>query len=152
LGPYGPSIWILSFSWILTGIVFIALFRLLVSSRARIALGSAPTKKTVLFLFLVLVFAAYALTRYETFANPRYFLAIAPLLILNSLVALRVLSAWASVRQAVLAGTFVLLLASNFRTLDPVSRAVWGTFSFGRHAMLRLTSWTGECCGYGRDQ
>lgn len=27
-----------------------------------------------------------------------------------------------------------------------------GTFDFGTHKMLKMTSLTGECCGYGRDQ
>src|SRR5262249_54303568 len=114
LGSYGPSIWLLSFSWILTGIVIAAFFRLLASSQARNTLRSSPTEKAVLFVFLLFASVVYALTRYETFANPRYFLAIAPLLILNSLVGLRVLFARALQRLAVLAVTFVLLLASNF--------------------------------------
>ena len=56
------------------------------------------------------------------------------------------------VRRAVL-GTYAALLAvSAMRTVDPVSRWLWGTFRFGSHQMLDMTSLTGECCGTGRDQ
>jgi hypothetical protein len=52
----------------------------------------------------------------------------------------------------VLATVAVLLAASATRTIDPVSRRLWGTFRFGEHELLRATSMTRECCGYGRDQ
>jgi hypothetical protein len=45
-----------------------------------------------------------------------------------------------------------LLAASAVRTVDPASRWLWGTFPFGSHRMLDMTSLTGECCGAGRDQ
>ena len=42
--------------------------------------------------------------------------------------------------------------AAAWRSDDPVSRAVWGTFPAGPRPMYDMTSITGECCGHGRDQ
>jgi hypothetical protein len=153
LGRYGPLIWVLSFSWILSASLLAVPISLSLSSRARNALRAIGVPKPALqFLVLLFAGAVLALTRYETFANVRYLLPIAPLLILTAVVLLEVTVPWAAVRRATLGIVFVLLLASNFRTLDPVSRMVWGTFSFGRHRLLQMTSWSDECCGYGRDQ
>jgi hypothetical protein len=152
-GRYGPLIWVLSFSWVLTALLLVAALRLAASSRARATLRSLAVSKAAL-LFLVLFFAAavFALTRYETYANVRYLLPLAPLLILVSVVSLEIALPRPAARRATLVVLFVLLVASNFRTLDPVSRMVWGTFPFGRHRLLQMTSWSNECCGYGRDQ
>jgi len=46
----------------------------------------------------------------------------------------------------------ILLLLSTVRTADPVSRAVYGTWAFGDHTLLRMTRVTHECCDSGRDQ
>jgi hypothetical protein len=152
-GRYGPLIWVLTFSWVLTALLLVAAIRLAAFSRARATLRSLAVSKAEL-LFLVLFFAAavFALTRYETFANVRYLLPLAPLLILASVVSLEITLPWPAARRATLGILFVLLVASNFRTIDPVSRMVWGTFPFGRHRLLQMTSWSDECCGYGRDQ
>jgi hypothetical protein len=152
-GRYGPLIWVLSFSWVLTGLLLVAALRLAASSRARATLRSLSVSKSAL-LFLVFFFAAavFALTRYETYANVRYLLPLAPLLILVSVVSLEIALPSSAARRATLGVVFVLLAASNFRTLDPVSRIVWGTFPFGRHRLLQMASWSNECCGYARDQ
>ncbi len=55
--------------------------------------------------------------------------------------------------QGLAMGTVCVLFGlSIWRTTDPISRSIFGTFKFGDHEMLRMTSLTGECCGYGRDQ
>jgi hypothetical protein len=43
------------------------------------------------------------------------------------------------------------LLVSTVRTIDPVSRRLWGTFPIGNHDLLRLTRIVGECCGAGQE-
>jgi hypothetical protein len=153
VGPYGPAIWVLSFSWILTIFAVAAAVRLSVSGPARAALRSLPiSRRTLICLSLLFAAVPYILTRFETYTNVRYLLPIAPLLILAFLISLSVLFSRPLPRQAILGITLVLLLASDFRTLDPISRAVWGTFPFGKHDLLRMTSWMNECCGYSRDQ
>jgi hypothetical protein len=51
-----------------------------------------------------------------------------------------------------MAATSALLALSAIRTVDPVSRAVWGTFPVGERSLLSITSLRKECCGHGRDQ
>jgi len=50
------------------------------------------------------------------------------------------------------ASVAALLAVSAVRTVDPVSRAIWGTFPVGDRALLSITSLRNECCGHGRDQ
>lgn len=96
--------------------------------------------------------AALALTRYRTFANPRYFLPLHPLLLLASYAALCRPRVSLGLRRAVPAALAALFAASCVRTIDPLSRAVFGTFSVGQREMLFVTRIPRECCGYGRDQ
>lgn len=153
VGPYGPAIWVLSFSWVLTACLLAAFVKLALVRRSRDVLASDTfARRPLVFLLLAFAGTTYLLTRYETYVNVRYLLAIGPLLILVVAIAARVLLPRAALRYAFLATMFLLLLASDFRTIDPVSRQLWGTFSFGRHELLKLTSWNNECCGYARDQ
>ena len=55
-------------------------------------------------------------------------------------------------RRSVLALYVIVSFVSTVRTVDPVSRALFGTFPFGDRALLNLTSITHECCAQGRDQ
>jgi hypothetical protein len=57
-----------------------------------------------------------------------------------------------SARRTLLGTLTVLALVSTVRTIDPVSRWLWGTFRFGDRSMLLMTSVTRECCGAGQDQ
>jgi len=152
-GRYGPLIWILNLSWILTACLLAAGLKLALSRRAREDFHSeALGRRSRIFILLAFAAAAYGLTRYETYSHPRYVLAMAPLLILAFLLSLRVLLPRPLPRRIFLGATLLLLIASDFRTIDPVSRRLWGTFPFGRHELLALTSWTNECCGRSMDQ
>jgi hypothetical protein len=152
-GHYGPLIWILNMSWLLTACLLAAGLRLALVRSARESFRSkALSHRPLVFVLLVFVVTTYALTRYETFSHARYVLAIAPFFILVFVISLQILLPRSAFRYAFLGATFLLLLASDFRTIDPISRRVWGTFSFGRHELLKLTSWTNECCGYSMDQ
>ena len=104
------------------------------------------------FLTLAAVVALIALTRFITYSNVRYLMAGTALLLAVAYVALVRLGAAPAVRRIALGVYAVALAVSAVRTVDPVSRAVWGTFPFGSHRMLDMTSITGECCGAGRDQ
>ena len=104
------------------------------------------------FVLVVLLADVWLLSRFVTFSNPRYYLAVFPLGLLAayaSLVRLRVPSLG---RGAVFASVIVLLTMSAVRTVDPVSRAIWGTFPVGNRSLLSITSLRKECCGHGRDQ
>ena len=104
------------------------------------------------FIVLLAVLTGFVLTRFATYANARYLLGFVGLLLVMGLVALVALPIGRGVRRAVLVGFAVLTGLSIDRTIDPVSRAVFGTFAFGEHELLRLGSITRECCALGRDQ
>ena len=46
----------------------------------------------------------------------------------------------------------VCIMLSSITLFDPITERIYGTFQFGSHKMLKTTSLTGECCGWGRDQ
>jgi hypothetical protein len=99
-----------------------------------------------------LICEIWFLSRYVTYANARYFLPLYPLVLVVAYAALVRLGVTRAVRAAGFAGLALLFCISALRTVDPVSRRLWGTFPVGDRTLLRMTSLTGECCGYGRDQ
>jgi len=104
------------------------------------------------FVVLALLADAWLLSRFETFSNARYYLPVFPLVLIAAYAALVRLRVRPPARGVVIAATTVLLAVSAVRTIDPVSRAIWGTFAVGEHSMLSITSLRNECCGHGRDQ
>ena len=104
------------------------------------------------FLVLLTVAVAFALTRFATYANPRYVLPFVALLFVLFFASLLVLVRHPNARRSILGAFAALLLVSAVRTADPVSRSLYGTFPVGERDLLRMTSITRECCGAGRDQ
>jgi hypothetical protein len=125
-----------------------ALAKLLAFARAP---RLSPVRSDRVFIASLLIGSAWALSRLVTFSNPRYYLPILPLLLLAGFFGLLTLRSKRG-RLALLGGYALLALLSNDWTLDPVSRAIYGTFPAGDRELLAMTSLTGECCGYGRDQ
>lgn len=149
---YLLAIFVVQFNWILTlGIVLgLVFFLLRVYRRKHILLLQYDY---FVMLMCVFVVSFFAFTHYITFTNVRYFLPLYALMIIlfyNGLVLIFSKYHWA--RKSILIFIFFLFFFSQFRLLDPVSKGVYGTFRFGRHDMLKMTSITHECCGYGRDQ
>lgn len=119
--------------------------------RGRRLVAGADTA-AVAFLALAAAATVFALTRFVTVSNVRYVLPVTGLLLAIAYVALVRLGATPTVRRVMLGAYTALLVVSAVRTIDPVSRYLWGTFPFGSHRMLAMTSLTNECCGHGRDQ
>jgi hypothetical protein len=89
----------------------------------------------------------------KTFTNVRYVLPAIIFLILFFSLSLKKLIISRALRIALIAVITVLTGWQVFQTVDPVSRAFFGTAPFGNHPILKMTSVTGECCGRaGRDQ
>lgn len=153
-GVYAPAIWILNGAWILPLSFAIApiVALLFPGPRRRWEKLGIGKNRRALFLAVLLLGSAYGLTRYETFVNVRYVLPIYPFLIMLWFLPVTVLSGESRARSVCLALSLVWIAAGVYRTTDPVSKWVWGTFDFGDHQVLSLTSLTGECCGFGRDQ
>jgi hypothetical protein len=145
---------VLSFAWVPSVIVgsdaVVAIGRTLRKLTPRPLPGAK--RRVVRFLVVLGVVGMWALTRYSSWGNSRYLLpvfALTPLMLYAALVRFGVP---ASARRSLLGALAVLLAISVVRTIDPVSRVVYGTWNFGEHRMLRMTRVTGECCGAGRDQ
>jgi len=95
---------------------------------------------------------AYVLTSFRTWSNLRYFALLYPLFLVLAYASLHRLGARAAFRRATLAAIVLLFVIANFRSVDPLSRLVYGTFNTGVHKMYRMSSITGEFRGPGRDQ
>lgn len=147
---YLAVIFLLNFTWIPLLFIGVAtlgwVFETLLGVRPK---NFAARRELIVMLAVILV---VTLTRFKTYANARYFLPIAPVLILAFAHALQGLVRAQRARFFILGVTAILFFASAFRTIDPLARAIFGTFDFGFHKMLRITSITKECCGAGRDQ
>jgi hypothetical protein len=154
LASYLALILVLNFAWIpsawlvIDGVV--SAIRLIRRQPRRLVAGA--DLRVLGLMTLLFIATLYALTRFVVFSNVRYLLAAMPLLLVASHAALVRLLPQAQPRRFALVAYALLLALSAERTVDPVSRRLWGTFSFGSHEMLRMTSVTHECCGIGRDQ
>jgi hypothetical protein len=145
---------VLNFAWIATAVVgadaLVGARRFIARAPARALEGTDGN--VVRFLVVLGLVAAYALTRFTTYANTRYVLvalALLPVVMYASLVRLGV----GAVPRALVTGTLAAGFAiSTVASVDPVSRTLYGTFALGDRSLFRLTRITHECCGAGRDQ
>jgi hypothetical protein len=145
---------VLSFAWVSTAIVgtdaIVAVGRKIRRRQPRPLHGAK--RRIVRFIIVLGVAMIYALTRYSSWGNSRYLLpvfALTPLMLYAALVRFQVPS---TPRRFGLGALALLLGFSIVRTIDPISRALYGTWEFGDHRLLRMTRVTGECCQVGRDQ
>lgn len=142
-------IFVLNFNWILTAILGSSWAALLMKSRIA-KHGAALASAGQLMLLLLASTAALLLVR--PYSNPRYVMLLVPLILLGSAAALETLVPHSTVRSILYAALLALFAWQNVRTIDPASRAFFGTIPFGSHQLLNMTARTGECCGYGLDQ
>jgi hypothetical protein len=150
------NLFVLNFSWIPALIIAAAA----VLCVTRFAIGSARKHKDHVIdlrasavVLALTVFTIYFLTRFPTSNNLRYLGPAYPLVALLFCIALRSTMPRAAVRNGILAIVVFLQAVSIFRTIDPVSKHVAGTFRFGSHDILAIgTASHDGCCGYGRDQ
>ncbi len=154
VASYLALLFVLNFAWLLTtSIVVDAAVGVVRFTRRRSARVVAGADRAVIgFLTLAAVTTLIALTRFTTYSNVRYVMAGTGLLLPLAYVALVRLGLGPSTRRVALGTYTALLVVSALRTVDPLSRQLWGTFRFGSHRMLDMTSVTAECCGAGRDQ
>jgi hypothetical protein len=109
-------------------------------------------RSLVTALALMTLVLTWVLTAFRTWSNVRYFAVLYPLLLLLAYAALVRLRVGATGRLAVTALLVGLFALGSVRSVDPVSRAIYGTFSIGDREMYRMTSITGEFAGPGRDE
>jgi hypothetical protein len=145
------SLYVLNFSWALTAVILLALamrLRRVPSSAA--ALSAALNDRT--FLYASALLMTYFNTRIELANNPRYMLPILPVVVLVFADSALTLFPRRRARIIALSIICILVFLSAFRTIDPVSKAAFGTFSFGSHEILRMEEGGWGNSIYGLDQ
>jgi hypothetical protein len=102
--------------------------------------------------FVVTLATFLAVTRYQTYSNYRYISVTGPLLALSACWSLLRLFRQTQPRTALLSLALVLIGISNWYTIDPISKRIYGTFKFGDHAMLPIGSAMRDFAYPGYDQ
>lgn len=139
---YLAGIVVMQFQWVLT----LPLLTWLMRRLARFCF-SPPGRRDeadtlTRFLMLVWILFVLAATRFRIFSSPRYWVAVFPIMTLAAYAALRDLKVGSRPRLAYFGALAVAWLASVHYSIDPVTRALYGTFAYGDHTMFRATSIT----------
>ncbi len=148
--------YVLNFSWIMTAAVLVAgMLRGCthwIGKTKTEAVRTHEDKRWVMFCFLLLVAETICITRIKFVNNPRYMLPLVPIGVMVFADAWIYLFRNRVVRIATLVVLLAGIYASFYRTIDPVSRAVFGTFTFGNHTLLAMSTFTHPDNGYGKDE
>jgi len=145
---------IMNFNWILTFLIasfFLVKIMSFVLNCKILPNQEKTNNSAMIFISLLFIIIFHIFSSFKTVSNPRYFLPLYPLLIIIFYYSL----SWfrnKNLKTILLLGMLALFLTSNFRTIDPLSKLIFGTFKFGKHDMLITTSITQELPTYGRDQ
>jgi hypothetical protein len=150
------SILVINFNWIISGFILVNVIIVgvlyLKSLKNKISIRKVYNGYEGVYFYILFIAIIYFLTRIPFVNNPRYMLPVLPILIIllgGSLVNIFRKQSLITIALTVL---LVLLTASSFRTVDPVSKKIMGTFKFGPHEMLQMSRFEDLKYGYGRDQ
>jgi hypothetical protein len=150
---YAAGLFVLGFMWVawlpVAADAVIGLRRIGRGGARNVAGADPHLLPPIIALSVVLT---YLLTSFRTWSNLRYFAVLYPLFLLLTHVSLVRLGVSARARTRGLMAIAALFLLADFRSVDPLSRAVYGTFDTGVRRMYAMTSITGEFEGPGRDQ
>jgi hypothetical protein len=151
---YAAGIFVVGFMWVVTLIIAADLLwggvRMAKRLPAR-AVKGADMNRLAYFTTLA-VTLTYLLTSFRTWSNLRYFALLYPMLVILAFTAMLRLNTGRRLRTLSLVAIGALFAMSIYRSWDPVSRAVYGTFSTGLRDMYRMSSITKEYDGPGRDE
>jgi hypothetical protein len=145
----------MNFQWLLSLWVLLALIRICLAQGNLLKDLSVWNGRRYYSGALIILWAGFVVMNLflKTFTNVRYVLPAIFFLILFFSLSLRKLNIRRGIRIAMIVVITFLTGWQIFETVDPVSRAFFGTVPFGNHPILQMTSVTGECCGRaGRDQ
>ncbi|MDD4627963.1 MAG: hypothetical protein PHE68_01045 [Candidatus Peribacteraceae bacterium] len=132
---YLKFIFVLNFNWLLS--IFVLAF-LLIAFFQRKKASELLGGRNILFTLFLLLTAVVIVTRFRPYFNPRYILLSYPVLLLSFAQALLFFFRKRFMRLSLLLIIFSLIYCSNFRTIDPLSRWTFGTFSVGAKKMLKI--------------
>jgi hypothetical protein len=151
---YAAGIFVVGFMWVVTALIGADLLmggvRMAKRVPKRIVAGADANRLAYLTTLTIVI--TYLLTSFRTWSNLRYFALLYPLLVILAFAAMLRLGLKARVRMALLLSIGALFTLSINRSVDPVSRAVYGTYSTGQRDMYRMSSITREYAGPGRDE
>jgi hypothetical protein len=137
---YLANVFVINFQWIASIFLALLVYSLPGFLRSKHFRARKDYLIMTLATFLLLL---YIVTRYRPWNNARYVLLTLPPLLLLSSTSLLILIERKFTRILILSVTLALVVLSNFRTIDPISRKVYGTFDFGDHPMLDVISFYG---------
>jgi hypothetical protein len=151
---YAAGLFVLGFMWVAWVPVAIdgarGLARIFRRQPARDVPGADA--HVLIWLTVLTVALTYVLTSFRTWSNLRYFALLYPLFLLITYGALVRLGWTVRTRHRVLVTLVLLFALSAYRSVDPLARAIYGTFDAGEKRMYQMSSITGEFEGPGRDQ
>jgi hypothetical protein len=151
---YAAGIFVVGFMWVVSLIIGADLLWGGVRMAKRLPrreVKSADMNRLAYFTVLIAALT-YLLTSFRTWSNLRYFALLYPALVILAFAAMLRLGMGWRARTLSLLTIGALFTLSIYRSVDPVSRAVYGTFSTGLHDMYRMSSITKEYDGPGRDE
>jgi hypothetical protein len=99
----------------------------------------------------LLVGCLYTVSRTLPWTNQRYVLVLYPMVLLCFLAACLQLRLGKFVRIAILTCCLPVLIACNYRTLDPTSKAIAGTITIGKHKLLSISTIRPDVGALNRD-
>jgi hypothetical protein len=151
---YAAGIFVVSFMWVISAVIGADLIVGGVRMARRLPKREVKfvDARKLAYLTTLTVVLTYVLTSFRTWSNLRYFALLYPLLIILAFTSMLRLGMKWRTRMLMLFPIAALFILSIYRSVDPVSRAVYGTFSTGLHDMYRMSSITKEYDGPGRDE
>jgi len=151
---YATGIFVIGFMWIVSALMAADLLRggLRMARRLPGRRVEGADSARLAFVTTLTFVLTYLLTSYRTWGNLRYFALLYPLVVMLGYASLVRLAISRRARTGILCAMALLFAVSIYRSVDPVSRAIYGTFSTGEQEMYRMASITGEYSGPGRDE
>ena len=138
---YLGMIFLLNFNYILTVLWLVLLVVMIVK---RNSINDLFQKKLTLLFTLLFISGLVVLTLVVSWAQPRYVMLLIPfmLLAIAQLSSVLISSKYVRIAGGIL--LLILFAVEDVRTVDPISKAFFGTFDFGEHKLLNLISRTHE--------
>ncbi len=154
------QIFIINFHWILLLLILFHGLKLIFSfiTKKNSIINFDDKEKYVFKIKIVLTFCfigfTFASIQYREWSSPRYIAPTLFFVIFFGFLSLRGLIKSGRIRVSILVVILICFTGQIYYSIDPVGNSILGTFNFGKHKMMRITSLTGEgaCKVSGRDQ
>jgi hypothetical protein len=142
LRSYAAIIFVLGFAWLPTAAILADVVRGAIRSARRLGDRALPgvDARVAAYLTALTAVLVYLLTVYRTWSFPRYFVVLAPLLVIAGFISLVRLGAGPRVRRWALAATAIVLLSASHSSWDPVSRELFGVLPVGESSLYDVSS------------